>query len=155
MWIVQTTRHLADLEMIVEYYELPNEDGSFPNHWASDPGAGAFAPQATYFRNGTLVGEEREKPGRVSKTPFKEEKFPRRGGGFTRVYPGEDDYEILCKEQGLSFLLDEEASSSPVEHAGSINGVKGENGDSVMLGQEGYEATPAIVSGELPNGHAQ
>jgi hypothetical protein len=114
MYIVPNFAHLRGCKVTVTYKELPEsfEDWtSFKtsHKWKHDPeyrkflGTG-FGPRDKYYINGVHVGDEDVEYTPVSKTPFPEPRYPRRNGLY-RVFPGDADYEKLCRAQGLEHLL--------------------------------------------------
>jgi hypothetical protein len=121
MYIVQNFAHLRGVKMTVTYRELPAsfEDwaGFKPSQkWKQDAEYRkflntGFGPRDKYYINGIHVGDEDLVYTPVSKTPFPEPRYPRRNGLY-RVYPGEPDYEKLCRAQGLEHLL-QTPSQSP------------------------------------------
>jgi hypothetical protein len=112
MYLIPTTPHLHNVKLTMAYRELP--DGlqplrRNPQKWKSDPDSqhsNGFAPRNKYYLNGALVGQEKPRLAQVSKTPFPENRVPRRGG-LVAVRPEDPDYAALCSEQGLQHLLTE------------------------------------------------
>lgn len=112
MYIIPTVPHLRNAKLTMAYRELPERESQLLSwtplqKWKNDPDAHrfmGFAPRNRYFVNGSLVHEERPRLSPISKTPFPENRVPRRG--LLAVSPGDPDYAHLCKEQGLEHLLD-------------------------------------------------
>lgn len=114
LYIVPTIPHLRNVKLSICYCELPESESalttfSSPAKWKRDLDAesrGGFAPRSKHYINGQLVGED--KPGRYqpSKTPFPENRVPRRG--LIAVTSDDPDYARLCFEQGLAHLLNDE-----------------------------------------------
>ena len=94
--------------MEVKYKELQNGVWPpLPPKWKSDPDVDPnqkFHPRSQYFINGNLVRQGEIKHSRVSSQPFLEIKVPRRGG-LQQVFPHENDYLTLAREQGLFHLI--------------------------------------------------
>ena len=84
-----------------------------PAKWKSDSDANPsqqFAPRSRYYLNG-----EFSRIGQIGKTriltrpPHGDDRVPRRG--LVRAYPGDPDYEKICRQQGLlQFLPNEQIS---------------------------------------------
>jgi hypothetical protein len=114
MYIVPNFPHLRDVKVTVTYRELPAsfEDWtSFKtsHKWKQDLEYRkflntGFGPRDKYYVNGVHIGDEPLVYTQVSNTPFPEPRYPRRNGLY-RVFPGEADYEKLCRAQGLEHLL--------------------------------------------------
>lgn len=103
--------HLRNLKLTVEYRELLESEAQVPGwqptcKWKQDPGVDrfhGFAPRRKYYVHGALVGEELPSSHQISKTPFPENRVPRRG--MIQVFPEDPDYVRLCIEQGLEHLV--------------------------------------------------
>ncbi|TLD12600.1 uncharacterized protein PgNI_03151 [Pyricularia grisea] len=123
MFIIPTIPHLRNVKLSMAYRELP-EDESLklqPLHkWKTDPDANrnhGFAPGNKYYMNGALVHEKTAGLSTISKTPFPENRTPRRG--LVAVTPDDPEYAKMCMEQGLGHLVNgHSGSASP----GMING---------------------------------
>jgi hypothetical protein len=170
MFIVPRFPHLRGIELQVKYMELriPQTIGTpgilfIENKWKQDPNTPAgqpFAPQPRLYVNGEFIKEVEPQKTRLLKEPPPLDRFPRREG-ITRVYPGEPDYEEVCRKQGLFDLIPGyQASPSSSAHAQPdesnpgpehVNGItpprsdksKSVNGESPHLGS---------ISHQLPNG---
>lgn len=94
---------------------LPSENpGSITlSKWRTDPDIDPtqnFAPRSKYFINGEFSRTGQLGQTRLLTKPVSgDDRVPRRG--LVRAYPGDLDYEIICKRQGLSqFLPNDEIS---------------------------------------------
>jgi hypothetical protein len=109
--------HLRGIEVEVKYMELVllNEHPGLlvPAKWKSDTDVNPsqqFAPRSRYYINGEFsrigqLGQTRI----LTKPPPGDDRVPRRG--LVRAYPGDPDYEKICKQQGLlQFLSNEQIS---------------------------------------------
>jgi len=168
MYIVPRFPHLRGIELQVKYMEfrVPQTLGTpgmplIENKWKRDPNTPTgqpFAPQPRLYVNGEFVKEAEPQKTRLVTEPPPLDRFPRRAG-ITRVYPGEPDYEEVCRKQGLFDLIPGyQASPSSTAHPqpdepshGHVNGItpprsdksKSVNGGSPHLGS---------ISHQLPNG---
>ncbi|KAJ2903923.1 hypothetical protein MKZ38_009087 [Zalerion maritima] len=114
MSAVASTPHLRDLEIAVQYRELPLSEEmrsrrQLPLLWKNDPYWAnrnyGSAPGAILYRNGAISGQiQTGRLVKTSSTPFPDGPVPRRG--FTSVRRDDPEYERLCREQGLEHLLD-------------------------------------------------
>jgi hypothetical protein len=151
LFIVPTIPHLRGLRLSVEYRELVETEAQLYGwktlgKWKGDPDADqylGFAPRNRYYINGTLVGIEKPRMSKTSRTPFPEKRVPRRNG-LTRVYPHEADYAEICRKQGLEHLLTE--SSAPAPAPVTPNGVSKPNGSSMFAEAK----TPERVAQDRP-----
>jgi hypothetical protein len=143
MFVVPNFPHLRGIEMEVKYMELMlplSSSGSLPPpKWRSDPDLDpgqSFAPRSKFYLNGEI-----SRLGQISKTrllaepPLGDDRVPRRG--LVRAYPGEPDYEEICKSQGLLQFL----PSSQISPVSSTNPQLGD-----------LEARPQQVNGFTPPG---
>ncbi|KAK2593150.1 hypothetical protein QQS21_009160 [Conoideocrella luteorostrata] len=111
LYTVPNIPHLRNIKLSVEYRELLENESQLlgwqtSNKWKQDPDAPRFdggAPRYKYYVNGTLVGEMLPTTHQISKSPFPEQRVPRRG--LVRAFPEDPDYEQLCIEQGLEHLI--------------------------------------------------
>ncbi|OAA34458.1 ankyrin repeat protein [Metarhizium rileyi] len=111
LYTVPNIPHLRNVRVAVEYRELVATEAQLvgwksTQKWKQDPGAERFqpfAPRNKYYVNGSSVGEDLPIIGQTSRTPFLENRVPRRG--LVRVFPDDPDYERICSEQGLEHLL--------------------------------------------------
>lgn len=108
MYIVPRFQHLKGVRLNVAYNEA-REWGKSASLWRQDPGAGAFPPQESFYVDGQLVGNRKERLARVSKTPFPEVKTPRRMG-LSLYEPGDVDYPDIALDAVTVTAL---SSSSP------------------------------------------
>jgi hypothetical protein len=173
MYIVQTFPHLRGVELQVKYMELriPQAIGIpgmlFIEHkWKQDPDAHAgqpFAPQPKTYVNGNFVKQAEPQKTRLLKEPPPLDRFPRREG-ITRVYPGEPDYEEVCRKQGLFDLLpgyQASPSSSTLprldetnrgsEHVNGITPPRSDKSKSINGGSP-HRTSESQISPRLPNG---
>lgn len=114
MYIVPNFPHLRNVEMQVEYQELrvpqtPGQLGQPFNQqkWRQDPDLApgqTWAPLPKYYTNGIETRQEAVPTTALLKEPPPMDRFPRRGG-IIRVYPGEADYDEVCRKQGLFHLI--------------------------------------------------
>ncbi len=114
MFIVPRFPHLRGVELQVKYMELriPQAVATpakpfIENKWKQDPDIPAdqpFAPQPKIYVNGEFVRQVEPQKTRLLKEPPPLDRFPRREG-ITRVYPGDPDYEEVCRKQSLFHLL--------------------------------------------------
>ncbi|KAH8673668.1 hypothetical protein BX600DRAFT_480054 [Xylariales sp. PMI_506] len=115
LYILPNFPHLRNIKLSICYRELPEEEyqlnlWSVPAKWKQDPDASSregFAPRHKYYINGQYSGEDRPGHYKPSKSPFPDQRVPRRGG-IVAVGPDEPDYAQLCMEQGLGHLLSEQ-----------------------------------------------
>ncbi|KAH8758625.1 hypothetical protein BGZ57DRAFT_944455 [Hyaloscypha finlandica] len=165
MFIVPRFPHLRGVELQVKYMELriPQTVGTpampfIENKWKRDPNTPVgqpFAPQPRLYVNGEFIKEAEPQKTRLLKEPPPLDRFPRRYG-ITRVYPGEPDYEEVCRKQGLLDLIpgyqaSPTSSAHPNNGEDHTNGItpprsdksKSVNGGSPHLGS---------ISHQLPNG---
>lgn len=99
------------MRIAVEYRELLEDDSQLigwktTQKWKQDPDTErfhGFAPRNKYYVNGSSVGEDLPTTHQTSKTPFPENRAPRRG--LVQVFPEDPDYERICYEQGLDHLV--------------------------------------------------
>jgi hypothetical protein len=111
MFIVPNFPHLRGVEMEVQYRELVlplSQPGPMPTpKWKSDPDIDpnqTFLPRSKYYINGELFRNGQTHTTRILNAPPPgDDRVPRRG--LVRVYPGESDYEDICKQQGLHHFL--------------------------------------------------
>lgn len=89
VYIIPRFQHLKGVRLNVAYNEV-REWGKTASLWRQDPGAGAFPPQESFYIDGQLVGDRKERLARVSKTPFPEIETPRRMG-LSLYEPGDMD----------------------------------------------------------------
>jgi hypothetical protein len=175
MYIVPNFPHLRNIEMQVEYQELrlpqtPGQLGQPFNEqkWRHDPGLApgqTWAPLPKYYTNGIETRQELVPTTALLKEPPPIDRFPRRGG-IIRVYPGEADYEEVCRKQGLNHLIPG-CQASPVSstnpqtedqnnHVDRVNGItpprsdksRSINGGSPSMGF----AVETSSNLQLPNG---
>jgi hypothetical protein len=162
MFIVPKFPHLKNLELQVQYREIPPDSSwldrlTFPAKWKHDPDAESnygFAPGAKIYLNGELVREEKPKLAQTSKTPFPEQRVPR--FGLRQVLPNDPDYEKLCAEQGLEHLLQGRGFAIN-GHSLPLNGEVGiippeSTSDELRQPSDDSMATLPFVSHDLPNG---
>lgn len=138
-----------------------------PQKWKTDPDADrfyGFAPRNKYFVNGAMVSEDLPGFSAVSRTPFPEQRVPRRG--LKAVTSDDPDYSRLCREQGLEHLLS--GSSSPSLPNGyqysPVSGVSGQHGFEVQGasvlpvvngdGQHQLVSPATSLPGTTTNGHS-
>ncbi|KAI0016703.1 hypothetical protein F4780DRAFT_668211 [Xylariomycetidae sp. FL0641] len=124
--LVPTVPHLRDVKISIWYCELPEDEEMLrklltPKKWKRDPdavsrGFAHFAPRAKHYVNAQLVGEDKPQKYTPSKTPFPENRVPRRRG-YVAVEPHESDYVQLCLEQNLTHLLTEQQKQSALNGA--------------------------------------
>jgi len=147
MYIVPTIPHLRGLRLTVEYRELP-EEGTPPQKWhqvqkwKTDPDASryyGYAPGNKHYVNGELVAEDGPGFTTVSRTPFPENRVPRRG--LVAVTPDDPAYADLCREQGLGHLIGE----SPLLTNGL--GIRSPSAAPVINGLGSPTSLPATTSG--------
>lgn len=119
LYTIPNIPHLRTIKLAVEYRELLESDAQASGwqagqKWKQDPGADrffGFAPRNKYYVNGAFVGEDAPTKHLTSKTPFPEQRVPRRG--LVPVFPGDPDYESICVEQGLTHLLADRSPTVP------------------------------------------
>jgi len=166
MYVVPNFPHLRGIEMVVNYRELqevpvfPPQPGKWKRDPDTDPNQ-TFAPRPKYYVNGAFVRQGEILRTRTSSISFGERRVPRRE--LVQVFPGEPDYEELCKKQGLFHLLPgyEPLSPSANHHSdgrvhGQMNGItppssdksKSINGGSPQRGS----ISEAVISQSLSNG---
>jgi hypothetical protein len=112
MYIVPKIPHLKNIEILVEYRELPPDESwlnkmSFPAKWKTDSDADlrlGFCPGKKFYMNGIFTGEDKPKSAEARTTPFPTKRVPRIDG-LRELFPGDPSYEKLCVEQGLDHLL--------------------------------------------------
>ncbi len=138
MFIVPKFPHLQNLRLEIMYRELPPDESymykwTHPWKYKQDPDGGGnhgFAPNDKYYINGVCVGEsQRVQFAKLAKTP--PPLPPRRRApfdGITEVFPGEPNYERLCREQGLEYLLLEGGGAGVAEAEGDDHSTSRKNG---------------------------
>ena len=162
MFIVPKFPHLRNLQLQVQYRELPPnslwlDKLTFPGKWRQDPDANAnygFAPGAKIYVNGDLIHEDKPKLAQTSNIPFPEHRVPRIG--LRQVFPNDPGYERLCVEQGLEHLL-QGRDHALNGHVVSPNGAMGitppesTNGELHRTSDASLLAF-SVVSHDVPNG---
>ncbi|PHH69820.1 hypothetical protein CDD80_6468 [Ophiocordyceps camponoti-rufipedis] len=115
MYTVPNIPHLRNIRLAVAYREFQEHEGQgirpYFKH-RKDPNMEryfGFSPRNRYYVNGVFTGEDLPMDVQTSKTPFPEVRVPRRG--LVRVYPGEPDYEEICRKQGLEHLINKEPAT--------------------------------------------
>lgn len=114
MYIVPNFPHLRGIKMAVLYRELRTPidadqldiSGLIPG-WQQNLGSKVehgFAPLPKYYIDGVIVNHTEEAKTRILEKPLPLDRFPRRMG-LTRVYPGDSDYEEICKKQKSSKFI--------------------------------------------------
>lgn len=114
MYIVPNFPHLRGIKMAVLYRELRTPidadqldiSGVIPG-WQQNLGSKVehgFAPLPKYYIDGVIVNHTEEAKTRILEKPLPLDRFPRRMG-LTRVYPGDSDYEEICKKQKSSKFI--------------------------------------------------
>jgi hypothetical protein len=170
MFIVPRFPHLRGVELQVKYMELRIPQtivapGTpfIENKWKRDPDTPAgqpFAPQPRIYVNGEFIKEAEPQKTRLLKEPPPLDRFPRREG-ITRVYPGESDYEEVCRKQGLFDLIPgyqaspsssthpqpDESNQGP-EHTNGITPPRSDKSKSVNGGSPHLSS----ISHHFPNG---
>jgi hypothetical protein len=144
MYIVPNFPHLRNLQLQVQYRELPPDDSwldklTFPGKWRQDADADSnlgYAPATKIYVNGMLLEEERAKLAQTSKTPFPAQRHPRQGN--RQVLPSDPDYEKACVEQGLEHLLQDRGLA-----------INGHNGHIVALNGQMGITPPESTNGEM------
>ena len=161
MFVVPNFPHLRGIEMVVNYRELVDSNIlPLPSpKWRQDLDthpSQTFKPQPKYYINGNFVKQGEIPRTRVSKTPFPEEKVPRREGGLVVVLPTEPDYEEVCRKQRLFHLLpgNQADSDSITQHRGvSALGLEHANGITPPKSDESKSlngGSPHRASSEAP-----
>lgn len=162
MFIVPKFPHLRNIQLHVQYREIPPDSASldrltFPGKWRQDPDAGSnygFAPGAKVYINGEFMHEDKPKLAQTSKTPFPECRVPRIG--LRQIFPNDPDYERICIQQGLLHLV-QGRDHAINGHAISLNGSMGitppesTNGETHRIS----DAAPiglSILPNDVPNG---
>ncbi|POS86550.1 hypothetical protein EPUL_003264 [Erysiphe pulchra] len=113
MYIVPNFPHLRGIKMAVLYRELRTPidadqldvSGLIPR-WQQNFRSRVdheFAPLPKYYIDGVIIDQTEEAKTRILERPPPLDRFPRRMG-LTRVYPGDSDYEEICKNQKPSKL---------------------------------------------------
>lgn len=172
MYVVPNFPHLRNIELQVGYRELrlPQALGQLGSplsqqKWRLDPGVTpeqVWAPLPKYFNNGIETRQDAIPTTALLKEPPPMDRFPRRGG-IVRVYPGEHDYEEVCRKQGLYQLIPG-YQASPVSttspqledqesHVERVNGITPPRSDSSINNGSpslGFAETSTIVN--LTNG---
>jgi hypothetical protein len=172
MYIVPNFPHLRNIEMQVEYQELrvpqtPGQLGQPFNQqkWRQDPGLApnqTWAPLPKYYVNGLETRQDPVATTALLKEPPPLDRFPRRGG-LIRVYPGEADYEEICRKQGLYHLIQTSPVCSTNPHLGDpnavverVNGITPPRSDksrSINGGSPSMGFAPdGLLTPQLPNG---
>jgi hypothetical protein len=170
MFIVPNFPHLRGIEMVVRYRELepygvwPQKPGKYTQD--SDRHPSGFYPQPMLYMNGELIGQAEQRRSKTSKTPFPENRLPRRG--LVIVQPHEPDYEEKCRTQGLHRLLPghkpsmSNPSMSPRDTMlgiEQINGITPPSSDRSLNGgspRQGTHPTLAVRKSPcLPNGNGK
>jgi hypothetical protein len=162
MFIVPKFPHLRNLELQVQYREIPPDSSwldrlTFPAKWKQDPDANSnygFAPGAKVYVNGELIHEDKPKLAQTSKTPFPEQRVPRIG--LRQVLPNDPEYAALCVEQGLEHLLQGRGlaiNGHSVSHNGQmgITPPESTNGE-VRRPSDDSPVTLPVVSHDFSNG---
>ncbi|ORY63413.1 uncharacterized protein BCR38DRAFT_458553 [Pseudomassariella vexata] len=124
LYILPHFSHLRNVRLAISYRELPEHEGQLatwcaPAKWKQDPDAESregFAPRQKYYINGQFISEDKPGHYKPSKSPFPEQRVPRRGG-IVAVAPEEPEYPRLCMEQGLSHLLSDQQKLSVMNGA--------------------------------------
>lgn len=108
MYIVPNFPHLRGIKMAVLYRELriPQDadqldlSGLIPgwNQNLQNRVDHRFVPLPKYYVDGIIVSQTEEAKTRILEKPPPLDIFPRRMG-LTRVYPGDSDYEEICKNK--------------------------------------------------------
>ncbi|TQS37325.1 hypothetical protein Golomagni_02205 [Golovinomyces magnicellulatus] len=108
MYILPNFPHLRGIEMVVLYRELripQSSDETVPSRikmkWNQDVNFNTIhnlAPLPKYYVNGTLTSRMEESITRVLRKPPLPDTYPRRMG-LTRVYPGDSDYDEICRKK--------------------------------------------------------
>jgi hypothetical protein len=177
MYVVPNFPHLHGLELQVAYEELrvPQTSAQLGQpfvlqKWKLDSDTlpdQNFAPPPKYFINGNFVRQGDLPMTRLTKEAPPLDLFPRRGG-LIRVYPGESDYEEVCRQQGLDHLLSGYQTTSPTnpvldgishpkeltngitpprsEKSRSINGGSPHHGSAIDV-----QTSPQLQNGVLPH----
>lgn len=124
MFTVPRFPHLRNVEMRVQYQEMNVASAERPRitppKWKSDPDTDPnqyYIPQPKVYLNGEFIRQEPPLLTRTARNKFPEERVPRRE--FTQAFPGDPDYEKLCRQQGLEHLL---AASSENQRVHQLNG---------------------------------
>lgn len=128
MFVVPNFPHLRGVEMQVKYSELLLpllQPGPIPSaKWKSDSDVDPtekYAPRPNFYMNGEVT-----RTGQIANTrllnapPPGDNRVPR--FGLLQIYPGDPDYEKMCREQGLSNCL----QSNQTSPTSSINPQIGE-----------------------------
>jgi hypothetical protein len=142
LYTIPTIPHLRNVKLAIEYRELMETESQTmqwrgSQKWKQDPDASrfhGFAPRNKYYVNGVLVGEDMPTLSQTSKTPFPEERVPRRG--LVRVMPDDPDYVKICKEQGLEHLVNGQKSPSLPNgvHSSPVNSAEEAPGNAIFNG---------------------
>lgn len=110
MFVVPSFPHLRDMEMDVQYREMvlpqPLLGHVPPPKWKADPDTNPnqpFGPTPSYYLNGVLLRQGQTPFTHISNTPPPVERVPRRG--LMRAFPGDTDYDEICKQQGFHCSL--------------------------------------------------
>jgi hypothetical protein len=121
MFIVPNFPHLRNVEMLVNYKEL---DVTFkmpppPPKWKQDPDVDPnqiFTPQPKVYISGQLVKQQDTPLTKITREPpSSERRAPRRE--LVTVYPSDSDYEMLCRKQGLTHLIQDTQISPTSEQS--------------------------------------
>ncbi|KAI1002124.1 hypothetical protein K3495_g6080 [Podosphaera aphanis] len=101
MCVVPKFPHLKGIEMVVVYRELriPQSAPHCKMKWKQDPLCSPgqkLAPLPKHFVDGVFICETQDSTTTIVREPPSPDTYPRRFG-LIRVYPGDPDYEEICR----------------------------------------------------------